>query len=60
MNKSIGCPVCSAQIKLGLSTSKKGKRSISLRCPVSGIHFRGFINDKDFVARFVEAAQDDG
>ena len=53
MNK-IGCPVCGTAIKISRARSRKSKRPktfLMLVCPVSGKHFRAFINDPDFISR---------
>ena len=56
---SIGCPVCATPLKLSPAKSRKAKKPklfLMLACPVDGRHFRGFINDKAFVERFVDTA----
>ena len=56
---SIGCPVCATPLKLSPAKSRKAKKPklfLMLACPMDGRHFRGFINDKEFVQRFVGAA----
>ncbi|MDP6452743.1 MAG: hypothetical protein QF898_05490 [SAR202 cluster bacterium] len=50
----IPCPLCRVGLRVKLARSKKGKPSIALSCPVDGRHFRGFITDRAYVARFID------
>ena len=53
----IGCPVCSVALTLSIATSRKAKKPktfLMLICPVDGRHFRGFINDQEFVSRAMD------
>ena len=53
----IGCPVCGAAMKLSTARSSKAKNPktfLMLTCPVDGRHFRGFINDQEFVSRAMD------
>ena len=44
------CPVCQGIVEIKLAIGRKsGKPSLSMVCPTDARHFRGFINDKDFV-----------
>ena len=55
----VGCPVCGTALQLSPAKSRKAKRPkifLMLRCPDDGRHFRGFIQDKEFVGRALEAA----
>ena len=46
------CPICNGAIKAKLAIGRKsGKRSLALACPTDARHFRGFINDREFVER---------
>jgi len=56
MNK-ISCPVCSRPIEVKPAMRKSGKPSLTMKCSKSAGHFRGFINDQDFVREVVEASQ---
>ena len=50
--KQIDCLVCETGLVLSLARSKKAKKPktfLMLKCPADGRHFRGFINDKQFV-----------
>lgn len=51
--KGIRCPVCQRELRVSLSRSKSGKVAVMLVCPKDGRHFRGFINDREFVASVV-------
>ena len=53
------CPLCGSEIAVGLARSKKGKPSISLRCPLDARHFRGFIADREYVSKVVEILETD-
>ena len=55
----IPCPVCSTSLKLSPARSRKAKKPkifLMLVCPKDGRHFRGFIQDIEFVGRVVDAA----
>ena len=55
----IGCPVCGASLRLSTARSRKAKKPktfLMLTCPVDGRHFRGFINDRDFVSSMMDNA----
>ena len=54
----VPCPLCGQGLRIKLARSKKGKPSNALSCPVDGRHFRGFITDRDYVARFVDQLED--
>ncbi len=54
--QTVQCPVCHSELKMTSATSrKKGKLSLMLVCPVSGIHFRAFINDQPFITHVMES-----
>ena len=56
--KQIGCPVCGVALELSLAHSRKAKKQktfLMLDCPEDGRHFRGFINDREFVGRALDA-----
>jgi hypothetical protein len=36
---------------------KSGKPSLTLKCSKSAAHFRGFINDQDFVMKALQASE---
>ena len=49
-NQVVPCPVCQSPLSLRPTQGRKsGKPSLMLICPQDGRHFRGFINDRDFV-----------
>ncbi len=55
----IPCPVCLTPLQLSPARSRKSKRPkifLMLACPDDGRHFRGFIQDVEFVGRAVDAA----
>ena len=56
----VRCPICSVTLKLTTATSRKSKTPrtfLMLACPKDGRHFRGFISDRDFVQRTLDAAE---
>ncbi len=53
------CPVCSTPLQLSPAKSRRSKKPktfLMLRCPADGRHFRGFIQDVEFVGKVVDAA----
>ena len=58
LQSGVPCPLCGQGLSIKLARSKKGRPSISMACPVSGQHFRGFIADRAYVARFVDQLED--
>lgn len=56
----IKCPVCRNGMEFREARNKRsGKPSIQLLCPVDPRHFRGFINDRDFVAQVIGHTETD-
>ena len=56
----VRCPVCAVALKLTTARSRKSKTPrtfLMLACPKDGRHFRGFISDRDFVQRTLDAAE---
>ena len=56
----VHCPVCGVELKLTTAQSRKAKTPrtfLMLACPKDGRHFRGFIGDRDFVQRTLDAAE---
>ena len=56
---TIACPVCKCPLRLSPARSRKAKKPklfLMLACPEDGRHFRGFINDRDFVSSAMEKA----
>lgn len=48
------CPVCGSAIDIRLAKGRtSGKAFLMVVCPTDGRHFRGFINDRDYVANVV-------
>ena len=57
---SIPCPVCATPLTIAPARSRKARNPklfLMLVRPQDGRHFRGFINDKEFVNRALEAAK---
>lgn len=53
-NSAPKCPICACPLKVGIAKGRKsGKAFVMLRCPVDGRHFRGFITDRQYTARFL-------
>ena len=50
-SQQVSCPVCGTPLALRLARGRKsGKAFVMLLCSVDGKHFRGFINDREFVS----------
>ena len=50
-SQQVPCPVCGTPLALRLARGRKsGKPFVMLLCSVDGRHFRGFINDREFVS----------
>ena len=48
---ALGCPVCGATLRISAAQGRTShKPSLMLVCPLDGRHFRGFINDREYVA----------
>ncbi len=59
--QTILCPLCRQPLVFSMARGRKtGKPSVALKCPQDGRHFRGFIYDKEFVTRVIEAADPSG
>lgn len=56
MTAPLTCPVCKGRIDVQIARSKAAKVSLHLHCPADARHFRGFINDWEFVARAIAAS----
>ena len=57
--KEVRCPVCGVALRLSPARSRKSKNPktfLMLACPENGRHFRGFISDREFVERSLNAA----
>ena len=58
--KEVRCPVCGVALRLTTAKSRKSKNPrtfLMLACPEDGRHFRGFISDREFVQRTLDAAE---
>lgn len=53
-SKALNCPVCGLNLKITLAQGRTSKKAfLMVVCPKDGRHFRGFINDKDYVAQIL-------
>ncbi len=55
----IGCPVCGTPLSVSTARSRRSKKPkpfLMLKCIRDGRHFRGFINDANFVSSVMEQA----
>ena len=56
----VKCPVCATALSLAPAKSRKSKNPkqfLMLVCPSDGRHFRGFINDREFVRQVMQRAE---
>ena len=54
----IRCPVCQHALSLRLARGRKSNKPfLMLVCGQDGRHFRGFINDREFVARALDGIE---
>lgn len=52
----VPCPVCRSCMNVRTARGRKsGKPFLMLVCPIDGRHFRGFINDEDYIGRIFDA-----
>lgn len=49
----IRCPVCMELLRVSITKSARDKAALMLVCPRDGRHFRGFVNDRAFVAQAI-------
>ncbi len=50
LNKGIPCLVCGEQLTIRLAKGRKSQKTfLMLLCSQDGRHFRGFINDREYV-----------
>jgi len=55
--KRIPCPVCGGPVDVRPAQGRKSRKLfVMLVCSRDGRHFRGFINDQEFVDRVTDAA----
>ena len=55
----VACPVCRTSLWVAPAKSRKSKNPkqfLMLVCPSDGRHFRGFINDREFVREVMQKA----
>ena len=59
--KQIPCPVCGDPVDVRPAQGRKShKPFVMLVCSRDGRHFRGFINDQEFIARVMGAVDQAG
>ena len=54
MSNQLPCPLCGNQLSLRTARSRKAKKPklfLMLTCSQDGRHFRGFIQDREYVGR---------
>ena len=55
------CLVCKESLEVRLAKGRKSAKTfLMLVCPVEGRHFRGFINDQDYVKGVLERLERSG
>ncbi len=55
------CLVCKESLEVRLAKGRKSAKTfLMLVCPVDGRHFRGFINDQDYVKGVLERLERSG
>ncbi len=55
------CLVCKESLEVRLAKGRKSAKTfLMLVCPVDGRHFRGFINDQDYVKGVLERLEGRG
>ena len=54
--RKILCPICGTELKVTVTTNKRGKHAIGVSCPQDGRHFRGFINHVPYVQEVIQRA----
>jgi predicted RNA-binding Zn-ribbon protein involved in translation (DUF1610 family) len=54
-HQSLHCPVCGQPLSFRLARGRKsGKPFLMVMCLQDGRHFRGFIGDRDYLAKLLE------
>ena len=54
-NQSLQCPVCNEPMAFQIARGRKsGKPFLMVKCLRDGRHFRGFVGDKEYVARLLD------
>ena len=54
-NQSLQCPVCGDPMAFQIARGRKsGKPFLMVKCLRDGRHFRGFVGDREYVARLLE------
>ncbi len=57
----VRCLVCKGALEVRLAKGRKSAKTfLMLVCPVDGRHFRGFINDQDYVKGVLERLERKG
>lgn len=52
--KEMPCPVCAEALAVRITKSRNGNVSLMLVCVIDGRHFRGFINDREYVGDILD------
>ena len=53
--QSLHCPVCGQPLSFRIARGRKsGKPFLMVMCLLDGRHFRGFIGDRDYLAKLLE------
>ena len=47
--REMPCPICGEMLQVKVTRSRKDHVALMLVCPTTGKHFRGFINDQDYI-----------
>jgi len=54
-NQSLQCPVCNEPMAFQIARGRKsGKPFLMVKCLRDGRHFRGFVDDREYVTRLLE------
>lgn len=54
-SEALACPVCNQPMAFQIARGRKsGKPFLMVKCLKDGRHFRGFVGDRDYVARLLE------
>ena len=54
-HQSLQCPVCGQPLSFRLARGRKsGKPFLMVMCLLDGRHFRGFIGDREYLARLMD------
>ena len=55
----MACIVCGVPLSVRLTQGRKsGKTHIMFLCPISGMHFRGFVSDRNYISEVFKQLED--